>query len=116
MKRVSIILSVLVLGVMLASMALLKTQLQVSVLDDAGNFQVGAEVSLYLNAKDYEANKPSMKSQKTDRKGRTKFVGLAPVDYFILVKKGNKDNVLGGERTGKLVEGKINKVNVIISE
>jgi hypothetical protein len=33
-----------------------------------------------------------------------------------LVKKGNKDNVLGGERTGKLVEGKINKVNVIISE
>lgn len=116
MKKIILLVSVFVLGAMLMSSSLLKTQLQVSVLDDAGNFQIGAEVTLYVNAEDYEANKPAMKSQKTDKKGRTKFVGLEPVDYFILVKKGNKDNVLGGERTGQLVEGKINKVNVIISE
>ena len=116
MKRLSVILPLVILGAILASFSLLKTQLQVSVLDDAGNFQTGAEVTLYLNAADYEANKPAMKTQKTDKKGRTKFVGLEPVDYFILAKKGGKDNVLGGERTGKLVEGKINKVNIIISE
>ena len=116
MKKIIGLVSLLVLGVVFTSMSFLKTQLQVSVLDDAGNFQVGAEVTLFQNAKDYESNKAAMKSQKTDKKGRTKFVGLDPVDYFILVKKGNKDNVLGGERTGSLTEGKINKVNIIISE
>jgi len=116
MKKISIILSIVIVGALFSSASLLKTQLQVTVFDDIHNFQEGAVVKLYLTQKDYDADKPVMDAQKTDKKGRTKFVGLEPVNYFILVKKGNKDNVLNGERTGELVEGKINKVNIEISE
>lgn len=116
MKKVYLFTSLVVLSILLGSLSLLKTQLQVTVLDDAGNFQKGASVKIYLNDADYEADKPVLEPQLTDKKGRTKFVGLEPVDYYILVEKGSKNNVLGGERTGELVEGKINKVNVIISD
>ena len=114
MKKINIALLIAVISLM--SLGLLKTQLQVSVLDDAGNFQQGAEVTLYNNADDYEADKKAFPTQKTDAKGRTKFKGLEAIDYFIHVEKGSKDNVLGGEQTGVLVEGKINKVNIIISD
>lgn len=116
MKRISVILSIVFITIFLTSASLLKTQLQITVLDDAGNFQEGATVTLFENDEDYNANKSVMKPQKTDRKGRTKFVGVDPINYFILVEKDNKNNVLGGERTGELTEGKINKVNIIISE
>jgi hypothetical protein len=34
--------------------------------------------------------------------------------YFVLARKGDKDNANGGEKVGKLEEGKFNKSTVVI--
>jgi len=39
---------------------------------------------------------------------------LKPAAYFVLVKKDDKDNAGGGEKIGKLEEGKFNKVTIVI--
>lgn len=43
-----------------------------------------------------------------------RFKKLKPVAYFVLVKKGDKDNTGGGEKIGKLEDGKFNKVTIVI--
>jgi len=93
----------------------LKTNLTITVLDDAGNIQEGATVILYKTEEDYRASKnPAVPSQKTDQKGRVKFKDLDAISYFVEVRKGEKNNDGLGAQTGDLVAGRTNKVNIII--
>ncbi|MCS6834325.1 MAG: hypothetical protein NZ521_12180 [Flammeovirgaceae bacterium] len=92
--------------------------LQITVLDDKGNVQEGATVTLYEKEEDYKQNKNAIKvPEKTNKKGRVMFKwDLKEISYFIRAEKGNMNNDGGGIKTEKLVKNRINKVNVIISE
>lgn len=92
----------------------LKTQLQVMVIDGDGNVVEGAEIKLYKSAEDFENTKPAIEPGFSNKKGKYRFKGLEPISYFIEVKKGKLDNSLGAEKTSELTKGKINLVNVII--
>ena len=50
----------------------------------------------------------------TDKKGILKLKDLKAMSYFVIVRKDDKDNSGGGERTGKLEAKKINKVTIVI--
>jgi hypothetical protein len=91
--------------------------LQVTVLDDAGNLQEGATVTLYEKEEDYQKNKNPIKApEKTNKKGKVTFKwDLKEISYFIRVEKGEMDNSGSGIKTEKLDKNRINKVNVIIS-
>jgi hypothetical protein len=39
---------------------------------------------------------------------------MKSIKYYLLVKKGDKDNSGGGEEIGKLEDGKFNKATVVI--
>ena len=43
-----------------------------------------------------------------------KFKDLKAISYFVLAKKGDKNNFGGGEQTGKLEAKRINKVTIVI--
>jgi hypothetical protein len=91
--------------------------LQVTVLDDAGNLQEGATVTLYEKEEDYKENKNAIKApEKTNKKGKVTFKwDLKEISYFIKVEKGEMDNSGGGIKTEKLDKNRVNKVNVVIS-
>lgn len=95
---------------------LIKTALIVTVLDDLGNIQEGATVKLFKTEEDYSKLTNAIGPETTDKKGKVKFRDLEPIDYYIQVENGKKNNMFGGEKTGLLEGGKYNKVNVIISE
>lgn len=94
----------------------LSTKLQVTVLDDIGNIQKNAKVILYAHIKYYDLKKHPAASGKTNEKGQIVFKNLKAIPYFIHAERGNKDNTLGATKVGRLKKGKMNKVNVIISD
>ncbi|MCS7005836.1 MAG: prealbumin-like fold domain-containing protein [Cytophagales bacterium] len=105
------------LSIVVASTQFLSTVLKVTVLDDAGNIQKGAVVKLYKTEEDYKEDKnPVGGPQTTDEKGKVQFKDLEPQVYYVRAQKGDKDNSDGGIKTHKLDAGKINKINVIISD
>ena len=91
-----------------------KTSLTVTVRDELGNTVEGASVRLFLKEEDFTKEVNPVMETTTDKKGIAKFNKLKPESYFILARKGDKDNTGGGEKIGKLEEGKFNKVTVII--
>ena len=98
-----------------SSLQILKTQLVVTVLDDLGNIEKGARVTLYENEEDYnKLQNPVLPSELTNEKGKVRFIGLKPKPYYVAAKKGANDNFLRGEKTKALLKGKLNKINVII--
>lgn len=98
-----------------AEAQLLKTNLTITVLDENGNIQEGATITLYKTEDDYRASKnPAVKKVVTDKKGRAKFKDLEPITYFVEVRKGDLSNDGLGAQTGELVAGRVNKVNIII--
>lgn len=99
---------------MLMSFQLIKTQLVVTVRNELGNTEEGVKVQLYETEDDYKAEKNVAAEGYTDKKGVVKFKELKPTAYYLLASKDDKDNIGGGEQTGKLEENKINKVTVII--
>lgn len=98
----------------LASFQLIKTSLNITVRDEVGNTVEGATVQLFEKEEDYTSEKNVAVEGVTDSKGYLKFKELKPISYFVIVRKDDKDNSGGGERTGKLEEKKINKVTVVI--
>ncbi|MDN5211473.1 carboxypeptidase-like regulatory domain-containing protein [Fulvivirgaceae bacterium BMA12] len=94
---------------------LLPTSLRITVLNELGNVEPGAKVTLYGNSEDYkkEAN-PVAEGKITDKKGRVTFKGLEPKVYFVNAEKDEKNNYGAGVQTDTLEEGRINKVNIII--
>jgi hypothetical protein len=99
---------------LLASFQIIKTSLNVTVRDDTGNTVEGATIQLYESEQDYNAEKNVVAQGVTDKKGYLKLKELKAISYYVIVRKDDKDNSGGGEKTGKLEANKINKVTIII--
>jgi hypothetical protein len=93
---------------------LIKTTLTITVRDELGNTVEGAKVQLFENEADYTAEKNIAAEGVTDKKGILKLKELKAIQYYVIVRKDDKDNSGGGEQTGKLEAKKINKVTIII--
>jgi hypothetical protein len=100
--------------VVASSFQLIKTTLNLTVRDEVGNTVEGATVQLFETEDDYIAEKNVAVEGVTDAKGVLKLKDLKAMSYFVIVRKDDKDNSGGGERTGKLEEKRINKVTVVI--
>ena len=96
------------------SFQLIKTSLNVTVRDETGNTVEGATVQLYEKEEDYNTEKNAVAQGTTDKKGYVKLKELKSISYYVLVRKDDKDNSGGGEKTEKLDSKKINKVTVVI--
>lgn len=114
MKPASKILTLIAIAGLLSAFQLIKTSLTVTVRDELGNVVEGAKVQLFENEADYTAEKNVAAEGETDKKGVVKLKELKSIPYYVIVKKGDKDNSGGGEQTAKLDENKINKVTIII--
>jgi hypothetical protein len=93
---------------------LLKTSLSITVRDETGNIVSGAAVALYENSGDYAKETNAVFTGTSDEKGIIKFKEVKPKGYFVIVRKDDKDNSGGGEQTGVLESGRLNKVTIII--
>jgi hypothetical protein len=96
------------------SFQIIKTTLNLTVRDEVGNTVEGATVQLFEKEEDYVAEKNVAVEGSTDAKGILKLKDLKAMSYFVIVRKDDKDNSGGGERTGKLEEKRINKVTIVI--
>jgi len=114
MKKSFPILIAAALMVVCSAFQIIKTSLGVTVRDEVGNIVVGATVQLFEKEEDYTAEKNVAVEGVTDDKGYIRFKDLKNISYFVIVRKDDKDNSGGGERTGKLEEKKINKVTIVI--
>jgi hypothetical protein len=110
-SRILLALSFLIVA---SSFQLIKTTLNLTVRDEIGNTVEGATVQLFEKEEDYTAEKNVVAEGTTDAKGILKLKELKPISYFVIVRKDDKDNSGGGERTGKLEEKRINKVTIVI--
>lgn len=99
---------------MMTNFQIIKTQLAVTIRDELGNTVEGAKVTLFEKEEDYNSETNPVMDGVTDAKGVVKFRELKAVTYFVLAKKGDKDNAGGGEQTGKLEANRINKVTIVI--
>ncbi len=99
-----------------AQAQILKTKLEVTVLDEIGNVVEGAKVMAFDNRVDYEnLEKPGFEGV-TDHKGKITFKGVIPTEYYLYIEKGDMTNYGGGEKTAKLDDGKTNRIRVVISD
>ena len=98
----------------LAGFQIIKTSLNVTVLNELGNPVEGAKIQLFEKEADYKEEKNIVLEGVTDKKGVMKFKEVKAISYYIIVRKDDKDNSEGGEQTGKLEAGRVNKVNIII--
>jgi hypothetical protein len=114
MRRAFLISFMLGLVIAGSGFQLIKTSLNVTVRDETGNTVAGASVQLFEKEEDYKAETNIVAEGVTDEKGFLKLRELKPVSYFVIVRKGDKDNSDGGERTAKLEEKRMNKVTIII--
>lgn len=115
MKKIKILSGLVV--ILLASLAagsMFKTSLTLTVRDELGNTVDSASVKLFEVEADYLKEVNPVAAGFTDAKGVVKFKDLKPIPYFVLARKGDKDNAGGGEKIGKLEEGKFNKSTVVI--
>ncbi len=112
----TIIASVLLTSLMaFSSIQLLNTSMKITVRNELGNIEEGVAIQLFNSEEDYrnETN-PVTEVVYTDKKGNAKFKELEAKIYFVNAIKGDKSNVGAGVQTDKLVEGKMNKVTIII--
>ncbi len=95
---------------------LFPTALRVTVLNKLGNPVEKAQVTLYANSDDYENGENAVAGPElTDDRGRIVFKDLETKSYYVEAKKGDMSNYGGGEKTNTLQKGKVNKVNIVIS-
>ena len=100
--------------IILSGFQIIKTTLNLTVRDEVANTVEGATVQLFEKEEDYTAEKNVAVEGTTDAKGILKLKDLKAMSYFVIVRKDDKDNSGGGERTGKLEEKRINKVTIVI--
>jgi hypothetical protein len=93
---------------------LIKTTLHITVRDELGNTVKGASVQLFESEDDYNKEQNVSAQGVTDEKGILKLKELKPAPYYVIVRKEDKDNSGGAEKTPKLEEKKVNKVTIII--
>jgi hypothetical protein len=97
-----------------ADAQLFKTSLTLTVIDELGNSVEGATVMIFEKKDDYLAEKNPAAQGVTDAKGVIRLKELKPMQYYVLARKGDKDNIGGGEQVGPLEEKKFNKARVVI--
>jgi uncharacterized GH25 family protein len=117
MKK-TLFLPVVIVLVILASsfQIILKTSLEIKILNRLGNPVPETEVTLYENRDDYESEKnPVGVTTKTDTKGKVLFKELKAAAYFVSAKKGELSNYGDAEVTDTLTAGRRNKVVIIIN-
>jgi len=114
MKR--LLLSLVAIGFMMMTLQfqIIKTQMHITVRNELGNTEDGVTVQLYEKEEDYKAETNMVAEGTTDEKGIAKFKELKAISYFVLAKKGDKNNFGGGEQTGQLEAKRINKVTSVI--
>ena len=100
--------------VMTTAFQLIKTTLHITVRDELGNTVKGASVQLFESEDDYNKEQNVSAQGVTDEKGILKLKELKPAPYYVIVRKEDKDNSGGAEKTPKLEEKKVNKVTIII--
>jgi hypothetical protein len=93
---------------------LIKTTLHITVRDELGNIVKGASVQLFEKEEDYTSEQNVAAQGVTDEKGILKMKELKAASYYVIVRKDDKDNSGGAEKTPRLEEKKINKVTIII--
>jgi hypothetical protein len=114
MKPALKLLMALVLMISASGFQLINTRFNATVRDDLGNTVEGASVQLFETEDDYNKEENVVAQAVTDSKGKVSIKDLKAISYFVIVRKGEKDNSGGGERTAKLEENKINRVTIII--
>lgn len=117
MKNIKFIIAIVALAGLFAftRSAVMDTSLKITVRNELGNIEEGVNVQLFPTEEDYrnETN-PVTDVQVTDKKGNVKFKDLDPKVYFVNANKGDKNNIGAGVQTDTLIEGKLNKVTIII--
>jgi len=94
---------------------LFKTGLKITVLDNLGNPQAGAVVTLYPTEQDYRKNTNAvMPADTTNAKGAVIFRPLEPTVYFVDARTDKKSNTGLAVQTDSLRENRLNKVNIVI--
>ena len=117
MKKILFIASISLLLVSAMSFqVILKTSLQIRILNRLGSTVSGVEVKLYDNKNDYEAGANQIgETLMTDKKGQVLFKNLKPIPYYVSAKKGQLSNYGEAEITDTLSAGRRNKVVIIIN-
>lgn len=121
MKRLLPVLLIILMSSVLveqkAEAQILSTKLKITVVDNLGNVVQDAKVRIFRNEADYnkEAN-DLQKFKLTNAKGQVTFKKLEEASYYILVRKGDLDNTNGGSIVDTLKKGKVNKVNIVITD
>lgn len=90
------------------------TFLTVTVRNELGTTVEGASIMLFESEEDHEQEKNAVAEGATDAKGVFRFKKLKPDAYFVSVKKGDQSNAGGVEKIGKLEEGKVITVTIVI--
>jgi hypothetical protein len=114
MKPITTTLTLLSFIILLSGFQLIKTTLHITVRDELGNIVEGATVHLFEKEEDYVAEKNIAAEGTTDKYGIVKLKDLKPLAYFVIIRKDDKDNSGGGERTAQLEPKRINKVTIVI--
>ena len=114
MKKVFSITVLLLIISILFQAQIIKTSLTLTIRDELGNIVAGVAVKLFENESDYTKETNPVQEGVTDAKGVVKFKNLKAISYFVLARKGDKDNAGGGEQTGKLEANKFNKATIVI--
>lgn len=121
MKRLLPVLLMLLLSTVLvqqkAEAQILSTKLKITVVDALGNVVQDAKVRIFKNEADYNKEANDLQEfQLTNAKGQVTFKKLEEASYYILVRKGDLDNTNGGSIVDTLKKGKVNKVNIVITD
>jgi hypothetical protein len=114
MKKLAFFLFLGLIGATISEAQIIKTSLTITVRDELGNTVEGASVKIFEKEADYTAEKGPAAEAVTDKKGVVKFKNLKAIAYYVLARKGDKDNAGGGEKTGVLEGKKANKTTVVI--
>lgn len=99
---------------LLSGFQLIKTTLNITVRDELGNVVEDAAVQLFETEDDYLKEENQVAEGTTDKNGIVKFKDLKAMPYYVIVRKDDKDNSGGGERTAELQAKRINKVTIVI--
>jgi hypothetical protein len=114
MKKLLLPFAAVAFMMMTLQFQIIKTQMSVTIRNELGNTEDGVTIQLFETEEDYKGEKNAVAEGVTDEKGVAKFKELKAISYFVLAKKGDKNNFGGGEQTGKLEAKRINKVTVVI--
>jgi len=121
MKRLLPVLLMVLMSTVLvqnsAEAQLLSTKLKITVVDALGNIVPDAKVRIFKNEADYTKEVNDVQEfQLTNSKGQVTFKKLTPASYYILVVKDDLNNADGGSIVESLQKGKVNKVNIVITD